>query len=61
MQTIPADRLTPFKHPLKPKRTDFSFKSFNSPDGVKEVGKILHEKIAESWYPQTPTPKATNG
>ncbi len=42
------------KVPLKPKRTDFSFKS-----GVfdhKGVGKIYHEMIEESWYPQSSTP-----
>ena len=44
------------KIPLKKKRTDFSFVSVFSEKGRQEVGKIYHEKIEESWYPQTPSP-----
>ena len=45
---------TTFKVPLKKKRTDFSIK----PTVLDHagVGKIYHETIEESWYPQTPSP-----
>ena len=41
-----------FKRPLTKKRTDFSI----HPTVLDHagVGKIYHDRIEESWYPQTP-------
>lgn len=40
------------KIPLKPKRTDFSFKSFI--DEPQAVGKILRERLGGNWPGITP-------